>query len=144
MNIDVRSVLVSDQLQAIEESATGMTSAVPHAVIERAAGNEISRLAVASGTWKILQQQLESTESNLQWSEDRSGKSFSVPLFLYMYEEDIATVLRFGLQFGGIATAILAKRYGASRVLIVHSELFGRPDGNSGYAVYVGLAMKVN
>jgi hypothetical protein len=133
MNIDVRIVDVSDSLRADP-------TAVPHAVIKRevAEGHLATRALIPAGTqpYRVLEGPLDGEHS---WSLDKAGSHVSVSMRPYVFGDKAEQLVQFGLQFGALAATSVGK---ADKVFLLMSTIFGRPDNQPGYCVYVGAAIR--
>lgn len=136
MNIDVRNVDISEQLQRDPQ-------ATPYAVIKReVAENHLRTASLVPANrdpYEILQSPMDADP--LQWSTDAGGSHVAVPLHPYLLQEGANMLARFGAQFGAMGGAVAAPK-GALRIIILLSNVYARPDARPGYCVYAGLVIR--
>lgn len=133
MKIDVRVADISAQLQ----SQPGDT---PYAMIKRevAEGHLATPALVPASRqlYHILQTPL---DKELTWSFDKGGSHVAVPMHPYVFGTEAELLVKFGLEFGALAAT---QHVSQDKMLIVMSTVFGRPDNQPGYCVYVGVAVR--
>jgi len=146
MIIDVRTVDVSTQLAQIPPGEAPVVALARYLgdghVTSTSQGHDIADTA----TWIILQDSFPKDFDKLKLGEDHGGTHISAPLHGYPVGEpgDGPEVLvRFALQFGILVSQWAATLGEVERMLLIHSNVFSRPDGQPGYLVYTGAAVKL-
>ncbi len=143
MIIDVRSENISQQLGEIPKGSR------PTAIVARHLGDGPKRPdAVDTAKWLILDDVLPKDFDKMNVAEDPGGSQVAVPLYGYPFgdaDDGPEALVRFALQLG-VLLALWAESkgtVGVERLLLIHSNVFSRPDGKPGYLVYVGAALKL-
>lgn len=145
MIFDVRSVEIKVLLEATPSGHN------PVMIVKRSGpDNQVPKAGAGvfnadGATWHILQSKLpQQNAEDVDWTADVSGTHIAIPMLEYLITyKEVGYLAVFGAQFGLLVARMMATKFGSlERVLMVISEVFSRPDGKEGFAIYAGVALK--
>lgn len=138
MLIDVRAINITSELGQLDSGE------IPVAAVKKERPESHSRQAVSNEQWHILQSQLPANSKDLQWGFDKgSGEYIAVPMIPYpLGEETPEQLVLFGAQLAAYASFLAEDKKPFAQLLLLLSNVFSRPDGNPGYLVFAGCAIK--
>jgi len=143
MHLDVRTIDITAEL------ANTPVGNLPTVIVKRYLGENHTPKPGAGveshdgAVWQILRDILPKDTADINWSVDNGGTHISVTLYEYKIDDpDPSALVRFGTDLGLLVSHLSKPFHPLERVLVLLSNVFGRPDGHEGFCVYVGVALK--
>lgn len=144
MQIDIRTIDIRKELSQYDPGESPIVVVTKYIsqnqTVKPGAGVE----NLPPGRWLILQDQIPKQAADINWAiDDGKSQHVSIPMIEYKLQEDTPEQLAlFGAQFSAYASWLADDKKPFERLLMLLSNVFSRSDGQTGYSVYAGLAIK--
>jgi hypothetical protein len=134
MKISVRVIDVDPRNLGLTEPANAL---IKRQVAENLRAAPSAAVPLTDDTYHILNSPV---DRQTDWVTSRKTPEVYVPLFPYDIGRSAEILAQFGAQLGAVAASHAIAKGLPTNLFVIMSQVFDRPDGQTGYRIYAGIA----